>query len=111
MPLNIGRRHNTATNLRIAKILTGKRGLYASPELDVDVQAENGVMAGDTAIAVEQDAAALVTGDYRSDDRPFMENDDPTKNPTDELIKIIFNKMGGLRMTDSAKEKIQKLKQ
>lgn len=30
-------------------------------------------------------------------------------NPTDELIKIIFNKMGGLRMTDSAKEKIQKL--
>lgn len=30
-------------------------------------------------------------------------------NPTDELTKIIFNKMGGLRMTDSAKSKIQNL--
>lgn len=30
-------------------------------------------------------------------------------NPTDELIKTIFNKMGGQRITDSAKNKIQNL--
>jgi hypothetical protein len=30
-------------------------------------------------------------------------------NPTDELLKIIFNKMGGQRMTDSAKSKLQTL--
>jgi hypothetical protein len=30
-------------------------------------------------------------------------------NPTDELIKTIFNKMGGRKMTESAKSKIQNL--
>lgn len=30
-------------------------------------------------------------------------------NPTDDLIKIIFNKMGGLRITDTTKNKIQNL--
>jgi hypothetical protein len=30
-------------------------------------------------------------------------------NPTDDLIKTIFNKMGGQRMTESAKSKIQNL--
>lgn len=67
-------------NLRIAKILTGKRGLYASPELDVDVQAETGVQAGDTAIAVEQETNIEVHPEFFSDDHPFTENDDVWKN-------------------------------
>ena len=80
MPLNIGRKHNTQTNMRIAKILTGKRGLFASPDLEVDVSALNGQSEADTTVAVEE-ASALVTTDFISDDRPFMENEDEWKNP------------------------------
>lgn len=80
MPLRIGRKHNTQTNMRLAKILTGKRGLFASPDLDVDVSALNGSSEASTAVSVEE-ASAVVVPEFVSDDRPFMENEDEWKNP------------------------------
>jgi len=80
MPLKISSKFNTQINLRLSKILTGKRGLYASPNLNVDVQPSTGISQPESSLIVEQPSEVFVAPDYISDDRPFVENDDVWKD-------------------------------
>lgn len=81
MPLHISRKFDTNMNMRVAKVLTGTRKLFASPVTDVNVEAQTGPVETDAGFAVEQDPSTVVIPDFQSDDRPLMENDDPMKNP------------------------------
>lgn len=80
MPLISMKKHlGTVNNLRIAKILTGKRGMYGSPELDVSNTTVTGDISNDQAQTQSADALSGIS-ETRSDDRPYVENFEPWKD-------------------------------
>lgn len=79
MSLNIKRKLSTMTNLRLAGILFGKRGLYGSAQVPYEAEGATGDLNSQTGVA---DNAESLTGQSvtRSDNRPYVENLDPWKD-------------------------------
>lgn len=79
MPLTINKRHKTAVNLRIAKLLTGIRGLYGKPHVPAEGEGMIGTVQNQTG---QDQNPELLTGrmETRSDDRPYVENLDEWKD-------------------------------
>lgn len=79
MPLTINKHHKTAVNLRIAKFLTGFRGLYGNPHVPAEGEGMIGTVQNQTG---QDQNPELLTGrmETRSDDRPYVENLDEWKD-------------------------------
>lgn len=79
MPLTINKHHKTAVNLRIAKLLTGFRGLYGKPHVPAEGEGMIGTVQNQTG---QDQNPELLTGrmETRSDDRPYVENLDEWKD-------------------------------
>jgi hypothetical protein len=79
MPFTINRNNKTAVNLRIAKLLTGFRGLYGNPHVPAEGEGMIGTVTNQTG---QDQNPELLTGrmETRSDDRPYVENLDEWKD-------------------------------
>src|SRR5690242_16982993 len=85
MPLHINRNLKHNMNLRIKKALTGRAVIRTNPIVDIDVRNVTGDFPADTDVSVEQPDELSVQAQFVSDDRPFMENVDPWKNPAPQV--------------------------
>lgn len=79
MSITISKKKTTAVNLRIAGLLTGRRGLYGSPDVPAEGEAAIGSVASTTGEGEAADALAGASM-TRSDDRPYVENFDVWKD-------------------------------